>query len=92
ENFYRQVDPRSTGRVGASEAALFLKKSKLPDSTLGQIWELADPNGKGFLDKQGFLVALRLVGRAQSGQEISLTGLELPGPPPTFVSAEAQCG
>ncbi|XP_072560226.1 epidermal growth factor receptor substrate 15-like 1 isoform X2 [Paramormyrops kingsleyae] len=84
ENFYRQVDPRSTGRVGASEAALFLKKSKLPDSTLGQIWELADPNGKGFLDKQGFLVALRLVGRAQSGQEISLTGLELPGPPPTF--------
>ncbi|XP_048845010.1 epidermal growth factor receptor substrate 15-like 1 isoform X2 [Brienomyrus brachyistius] len=84
ENFYRQVDPRSTGRVGASEAALFLKKSKLPDRTLGQIWELADSNGNGFLDKQGFLVALRLVGRAQNGQEISLTGLELPGPPPTF--------
>lgn len=75
-----QVDPAYTGRVGASEAALFLKKSGLPDSTLGkvgawgglglcllvaalacpahrppvslQIWDLADPEGKGFLDKQ----------------------------------------
>ncbi|CAG14424.1 unnamed protein product, partial [Tetraodon nigroviridis] len=35
ENFYRQVDPGNTGRVGPTEAALFLKKSGLPDITLG---------------------------------------------------------
>uniref|UniRef100_A0A8C1AI80 Epidermal growth factor receptor pathway substrate 15-like 1a n=1 Tax=Cyprinus carpio carpio TaxID=630221 RepID=A0A8C1AI80_CYPCA len=47
-----KVDPGNTGRVGPTEAALFLKKSGLPDITLGKIWDLADPDGKGFLDKQ----------------------------------------
>ncbi|XP_073882366.1 epidermal growth factor receptor substrate 15-like 1 isoform X25 [Macaca fascicularis] len=52
ESYYKQVDPAYTGRVGASEAALFLKKSGLSDIILGKIWDLADPEGKGFLDKQ----------------------------------------
>ncbi|XP_077082384.1 epidermal growth factor receptor substrate 15-like 1 isoform X2 [Siphateles boraxobius] len=84
ENFYRQVDPGNTGRVGPTEAALFLKKSGLPDITLGKIWDLADPDGKGFLDKQGFYVALRLVACAQSGHDISLSSFSLPVPPPKF--------
>uniref|UniRef100_A0A6Q2YZ59 Epidermal growth factor receptor pathway substrate 15 like 1 n=1 Tax=Esox lucius TaxID=8010 RepID=A0A6Q2YZ59_ESOLU len=84
ENFYRQVDPGNTGRVGPTEAALFLKTSGLPDVTLGKIWDLADPDGKGFLDKQGFYVALRLVACAQSGQDVSLNSLNLTVPPPKF--------
>ncbi|KAM7012969.1 epidermal growth factor receptor substrate 15-like 1 isoform 2-T2 [Tautogolabrus adspersus] len=84
ESFYRQVDPGNTGRVGPTEAALFLKKSGLPDITLGKIWDLADPDGKGFLDKQGFYVALRLVACAQSGQEVSLSSLNLTVPAPKF--------
>nr|XP_057929621.1 epidermal growth factor receptor substrate 15-like 1 isoform X4 [Doryrhamphus excisus] len=84
ENFYRQVDPGNTGRVGPTEAALFLKKSGLPDLTLGKIWDLADPDGKGYLDKQGFYVALRLVACAQSGHDISLSSLNLTVPPPKF--------
>ncbi|XP_040096988.1 epidermal growth factor receptor substrate 15-like 1 isoform X4 [Oryx dammah] len=52
ESYYKQVDPAYTGRVGASEAALFLKKSGLSDIILGKIWDLADPEGKGYLDKQ----------------------------------------
>uniref|UniRef100_A0A8C1TBN1 Epidermal growth factor receptor pathway substrate 15-like 1a n=1 Tax=Cyprinus carpio TaxID=7962 RepID=A0A8C1TBN1_CYPCA len=82
--YLRQVDPGNTGRVGPTEAALFLKKSGLPDITLGKIWDLADPDGKGFLDKQGFYVALRLVACAQSGHDISLSCLNLPVPPPKF--------
>ncbi|XP_034737587.1 epidermal growth factor receptor substrate 15-like 1 isoform X2 [Etheostoma cragini] len=84
ENFYRQVDPGNTGKVGPTEAALFLKKSGLPDITLGKVWDLADPDGKGYLDKQGFYVALRLVACAQSGQEVSLSSLNLTVPPPKF--------
>ena len=34
-----QVDPAYTGRVGASEAALFLKKSGLSDIILGTVWQ-----------------------------------------------------
>ncbi|XP_028643630.1 epidermal growth factor receptor substrate 15-like 1 isoform X4 [Grammomys surdaster] len=84
ESYYKQVDPAYTGRVGASEAALFLKKSGLSDIILGKIWDLADPEGKGFLDKQGFYVALRLVACAQSGHEVTLTNLSLTMPPPKF--------
>uniref|UniRef100_A0A3B5PZM7 Epidermal growth factor receptor pathway substrate 15 like 1 n=1 Tax=Xiphophorus maculatus TaxID=8083 RepID=A0A3B5PZM7_XIPMA len=65
-------------------AALFLKKSGLPDSTLGKIWDLADPEGKGYLDKQGFYVALRLVACAQSGQEVSVSNINQTVPPPQF--------
>ncbi|XP_055453284.1 epidermal growth factor receptor substrate 15-like 1 [Psammomys obesus] len=84
ESYYKQVDPAYTGRVGASEAALFLKKSGLSDIILGKIWDLADPEGKGFLDKQGFYVALRLVACAQSGHEVTLSNLNLTMPPPKF--------
>nr|XP_045004164.1 epidermal growth factor receptor substrate 15-like 1 isoform X3 [Jaculus jaculus] len=84
ESYYKQVDPAHTGRVGASEAALFLKKSGLSDIILGKIWDLADPEGKGFLDKQGFYVALRLVACAQSGHEVTLSNLSLSMPPPKF--------
>ncbi|XP_036409946.1 epidermal growth factor receptor substrate 15-like 1 [Megalops cyprinoides] len=84
ESYYRQVDPGNTGRVGPTEAALFLKKSGLPDVTLGKIWDLADPDGKGFLDKQGFYVALRLVACAQSGNDVSISSLNLTIPPPKF--------
>ncbi|XP_075997731.1 epidermal growth factor receptor substrate 15-like 1 [Genypterus blacodes] len=84
ENFYRQVDPGNTGRVGPTEAALFLKRSGLPDLTLGKIWDLADPDGKGYLDKQGFYIALRLVASAQSGQEVSMSSLNITVPPPKF--------
>ncbi|XP_075404671.1 epidermal growth factor receptor substrate 15-like 1 isoform X4 [Tenrec ecaudatus] len=84
ESYYKQVDPAYTGRVGASEAALFLKKSGLSDITLGKIWDLADPEGKGFLDKQGFFVALRLVACAQSGHDVTLSNLTLSMPPPKF--------
>ncbi|XP_068090304.1 epidermal growth factor receptor substrate 15-like 1 isoform X2 [Hyperolius riggenbachi] len=84
ETYYKQVDPSYTGRVGPAEAALFLKKSALSDIVLGKIWDLADPEGKGYLDKQGFYVALRLVACAQSGHEINLASLNIPVPPPKF--------
>ncbi|KFO77605.1 Epidermal growth factor receptor substrate 15-like 1, partial [Cuculus canorus] len=84
ETYYKQVDPTYTGRVGASEAALFLKKSGLSDIILGKIWDLADPEGKGYLDKQGFYLALRLVACAQNGHDVHLSSLNLTVPPPKF--------
>uniref|UniRef100_A0A452HYM6 Uncharacterized protein n=1 Tax=Gopherus agassizii TaxID=38772 RepID=A0A452HYM6_9SAUR len=62
----------------------FLKKSGLPDIILGKIWDLADPEGKGYLDKQGFYVALRLVACAQNGHDVNLSNLNLTIPPPKF--------
>nr|XP_043881062.1 epidermal growth factor receptor substrate 15-like 1 isoform X1 [Solea senegalensis] len=75
EHYYRQLDPGHTGKISAGDAAQFLKKSSLPDSTLGKIWDLADSERKGFLDKRGFFIALRLVATAQGGNDISLSNL-----------------
>uniref|UniRef100_A0A670I9X6 Epidermal growth factor receptor pathway substrate 15 n=1 Tax=Podarcis muralis TaxID=64176 RepID=A0A670I9X6_PODMU len=84
EKFYRQVDPSNSGRVLASDAAVFLKKSGLTDLILGKVWDLADTDGKGILNKQEFFVALRLVACAQNGLDVSLSSLNLPVPPPRF--------
>ncbi|XP_072505526.1 epidermal growth factor receptor substrate 15 isoform X2 [Notamacropus eugenii] len=84
EKFYRQVDSSNVGRVLASDAATFLKKSGLPDLILGKIWDLADTDGKGILNKQEFFVALRLVACAQNGLDVSLSSLHLAVPPPRF--------
>uniref|UniRef100_A0A4W4DNE0 EH domain-containing protein n=1 Tax=Electrophorus electricus TaxID=8005 RepID=A0A4W4DNE0_ELEEL len=87
ENFYRQVDPGNTGKVGAAEAAQFLKKSGLSDSTLSKIWDLSDPERKGYLDKRGFFIALRLVASAQSGNDVSPNNItqSMSVPAPKFV-------
>ncbi|XP_066499602.1 epidermal growth factor receptor substrate 15 isoform X2 [Hoplias malabaricus] len=84
DKFYRQVDPSSSGRVAATDAALFLKRSGLSDLVLGKIWDLADSERKGFLNKQQFFVALRLVACAQNGLEVALKSLSVAVPPPKF--------
>ncbi|XP_049992114.1 epidermal growth factor receptor substrate 15 isoform X1 [Alexandromys fortis] len=84
EKYYRQVDTGNTGRVLASDAAAFLKKSGLPALILGKIWDLADTDGKGVLSKQEFFIALRLVACAQNGLDVSLSSLNLAVPPPRF--------
>ncbi|KAH8413815.1 hypothetical protein KR222_008819 [Zaprionus bogoriensis] len=68
EAYYKQIDPKGTGAIEAMTAAKFLKKSGLSDVVLSRIWDLSDPNGKGFLDKPGFFVALKLVSLSQAGQ------------------------
>ncbi|XP_062855075.1 epidermal growth factor receptor substrate 15 isoform X2 [Trichomycterus rosablanca] len=84
DKYYRQVDPSGSGRVGAADAALFLKRSGLSDLVLGKIWDFADSERKGFLNQQQFFVALRLVACAQNGLEVALKSLNVAVPPPKF--------
>uniref|UniRef100_A0A3Q4H4K7 Epidermal growth factor receptor pathway substrate 15 n=1 Tax=Neolamprologus brichardi TaxID=32507 RepID=A0A3Q4H4K7_NEOBR len=86
DKYYRQVDPTGSGRVAAADAALFLKRSGLADLVLGKIWDLADSERKGALNKQQFFIALRLVACAQNGLEVALKSLNVAVPPPKFVS------
>ncbi|KAG5681401.1 hypothetical protein PVAND_010840 [Polypedilum vanderplanki] len=57
------------------DAARFLKKSGLSDVVLSRVWDLSDPGGKGFLDKTGFFVSLKLVSLAQAGENINVKNL-----------------
>ncbi|XP_077379429.1 epidermal growth factor receptor substrate 15-like 1 isoform X3 [Festucalex cinctus] len=84
ESYYRQLDPVNSGKISAGDAAQFLKKSGLSDITLGKIWDLADSERKGYLDKRGFFIAMRLVASAQSGHDVSLSNLSQTVAPPKF--------
>jgi len=54
----------------------------LPDL---KIWDLSDPTAKGFLTKQGFFVALKLIALAQAGREISMLNITQQTIPPNMV-------
>ncbi|XP_046445364.1 epidermal growth factor receptor substrate 15-like 1 isoform X2 [Daphnia pulex] len=82
EAWYRHVDPKNLGSIGALDAANFLKKSGLHTSVLGKIWDLSDPQGKGYLDQSGFFTALKLVALAQNGIEISMSNISRETTPP----------
>ncbi|KAH9498476.1 hypothetical protein Btru_007610 [Bulinus truncatus] len=88
EAYYMQADPMGTGSVGALDAANFLKKSNLSDIILSQIWDMSDPMGKGYLEKTGFFVALKLISLVQSKQELNITKLLVETPPPELGPVE----
>lgn len=82
EAYYNQVDPNGYGRIGAMEAARFLKKSQLSDVILSKIWDMADPQSRGSLDKSGLFVALKLCALAQAGRDLNMSNLNIELPPP----------
>ncbi|XP_053394961.1 epidermal growth factor receptor substrate 15-like 1 isoform X3 [Mercenaria mercenaria] len=84
EAYYKQADPNNTGSLGALDAANFMKKSGLKDNVLSQIWDMSDPHGKGYLEKNGFFVALKLIALAQSGQDPSPAKLTVDAPQPNL--------
>jgi epidermal growth factor receptor substrate 15 len=56
-----------------------------------QIWDLSDPNGKGYLDKLGVFVGLKLVAFAQNGRDVSMSSiLDDSVPEPEMVSGSEE--
>ncbi|KNZ57977.1 hypothetical protein VP01_2024g3 [Puccinia sorghi] len=54
--------------------------SNLPPTILGEIWQLADQDNAGFLTRQQFDIALRLIGKAQRGLPVNEQAIFTPGP------------
>lgn len=44
---------------------------------LSRVWDLSDPHGRGFLDKTGLFVALKLIALAQAGEKIDVKNLRM---------------
>jgi len=70
EVYWHRLDAQESGKVAPMVAAQFLKLSGLSDQTLGKVWDLSDPDGRGYLDKTGVFVACKLVALSQSGREL----------------------
>lgn len=79
-SIFQTLDPTNAGSVSGGVAKPLLEASGLPLTTLGEIWNIADPANKGYLDRHEFCVAMRLIGHAQSGQMVSDATKEFAAP------------
>ncbi|KAJ9113631.1 hypothetical protein QFC22_005939 [Naganishia vaughanmartiniae] len=64
------VDKEKLGVLPGDASITFLLTSGLPQRTLGEIWALCDPNNTGYLTRDGWWKACRLIGWAQKGEPI----------------------
>ncbi|XVF63516.1 hypothetical protein PTKIN_Ptkin09bG0092800 [Pterospermum kingtungense] len=65
EVYFRRADLDGDGKISGAEAVAFFQGSGLSKQVLAQIWMHADQNHSGFLNKQEFFNALKLVTVAQ---------------------------
>ncbi|CAO3625468.1 unnamed protein product [Mucor hiemalis] len=70
EVYFNQLDTDNSGFIEADEAVYFFSHSRLPDSELGFIWEIADSRRIGKLDLHDFAVAMHLIGMRKNNQSI----------------------
>lgn len=71
EAHFKRADLDQDGRISGAEAVSFFQGSGLPQQVLAQIWMHADQNRAGFLGRQEFFNALKLVTVAQSKRELT---------------------
>ena len=72
DGLYAGLDKTNKGFITGEEAVNFFSQSKLPEDVLAQIWDLADFNSEGRLNKDQFAIAMYLI-REQRTKD---------GPPP----------
>ncbi|KAG5949777.1 hypothetical protein E4U53_005773 [Claviceps sorghi] len=81
---FRQADTESVGVVTGDVAVKFFEKTRLDSRILGEIWQIADKENRGFLTPAGFGLVLRLIGHAQAGREPTPEIALQQGPIPRF--------
>ncbi|EJT98522.1 hypothetical protein DACRYDRAFT_118778 [Dacryopinax primogenitus] len=82
DRFFASLDKANVGSITGDIAVPFMLESKLPESVLAQIWDLADMDNLGQLDRDGFAVAMHLINGQLAGKDLPLT-LPLSLIPPT---------
>jgi epidermal growth factor receptor substrate 15 len=66
EYHFAQADPHDHGIVSSIEANNYFQRAHLKADQLKIIWNLADPHGRGYLDRRGFYTGLKLIALAQN--------------------------
>jgi epidermal growth factor receptor substrate 15 len=73
DQLYNDVDKTQKGFITGEEAVPFFGQSNLAEDTLAQIWDLADINSEGRLNKDEFAVAMYLIRQQRSRRDGSNT-------------------
>lgn len=76
DQMFDSLDKQRKGVIGAPEVVPFMTRSKLPEDTLAQIWDLADLHNSGEFTKTEFAIAMYLVQQKLNGKELP-SGLPL---------------
>ncbi|CAF2404088.1 unnamed protein product [Rotaria sp. Silwood2] len=66
EYHFSQADRLDHGIVSSIEANNYFQRSRLKPDQLKVIWNLSDLHGRGYLDRRGFYVGLKLIALAQN--------------------------
>ncbi|EOX90642.1 Calcium-binding EF hand family protein, putative isoform 2 [Theobroma cacao] len=69
--YFRKADLDGDGQISGAEAVAFFQGSNLPKNVLAQVWMHADQKKLGYLGRQEFYNALKLVTVAQSKRELT---------------------
>jgi len=68
---FEKCDPQKLGIITGDTAVDVFNGTKLSGATLGAVWAIAGGEGNGFLTRKGVSIALRLMGHAQRGDQVS---------------------
>jgi hypothetical protein len=68
---FDKCDPQKLGIITGDTAVVVFTSAKLPPAVLGEVWTIADKENNGFLTRKGVSIALRLLGHAQRGEQVS---------------------
>ncbi|KAI9280664.1 hypothetical protein BY458DRAFT_450834 [Sporodiniella umbellata] len=68
--FFDQLSTNNSGYVSGADAVVFFKHSKLPESDLARIWDLADTNSTGQLTEQEFAKAMHMINMRLAGNDV----------------------
>ena len=69
DQIYSTVDTQNRGFVTGEQAVGFFSNSRLPEDALAQIWDLADINSEGQLNRDEFAVAMYLIRQQRSKKD-----------------------
>lgn len=72
DQFFATVDTQGKGVITGEQAVGFFSDSGLPEDTLASIWDLADINSEGQLNRDEFAVAMYLIRQQRSQNKAPL--------------------
>ncbi|CAI2172100.1 9968_t:CDS:10 [Funneliformis geosporum] len=81
---FQAADEDKKDVITGASAVKFFGKSGLPPQVLSQIWQFADSENEGFLTKQTFCVAIKLIAQAQNGKSLDPANINADVPLPRF--------
>ena len=73
DTIFSTVDTEHLDHITGEQAVSFFSNSRLPEDDLAQIWDLADINSEGRLNRDEFAVAMHLIRQQMANKDGSAT-------------------